>query len=78
MKIKAAVLQAMGAALPYADSRPLHIEEIDLDDGVARHGRVLGEYRASQVVIDNFTVTGKATRAGEQGARAIGCGTRLA
>ena len=30
MKIKAAVLQAMGAALPYADSRPLHIEEIDL------------------------------------------------
>ena len=30
MKIKAAVLQAMGAALPYAESRPLHIEEIDL------------------------------------------------
>jgi alcohol dehydrogenase len=30
MKIKAAVLQAMGAAPPYTDSRPLHIEEIDL------------------------------------------------
>jgi alcohol dehydrogenase len=30
MKIKAAVLQAMGATPPYADSRPLHIEEIDL------------------------------------------------
>jgi alcohol dehydrogenase len=30
MKIKAAVLQEMGAATPYADTRPLHIEEIDL------------------------------------------------
>jgi alcohol dehydrogenase len=30
MKIKAAVLQAMGATAPYAVSRPLHIEEIDL------------------------------------------------
>jgi alcohol dehydrogenase len=30
MKIKAAVLQAMGATPPYAVSRPLHIEEIDL------------------------------------------------
>ncbi|SAL02404.1 S-(hydroxymethyl)glutathione dehydrogenase/class III alcohol dehydrogenase [Caballeronia pedi] len=30
MKIRAAVLQSMGATSPYADSRPLHIEEIDL------------------------------------------------
>lgn len=30
MKIKAAVLQAMGATSPYAVSRPLRIEEIDL------------------------------------------------
>ena len=30
MKIKAAVLQAMGATPPYSVSRPLHIEEIDL------------------------------------------------
>lgn len=30
MKIKAAVLQAMGATAPYAVSRPLYIEEIDL------------------------------------------------
>jgi alcohol dehydrogenase len=30
MKIKAAVLQEMGATLPYAVSRPLHIEEVDL------------------------------------------------
>ncbi|BAN26515.1 zinc-dependent alcohol dehydrogenase family protein [Caballeronia insecticola] len=30
MKIKAAVLQEMGAATPYADTRPLKIEEIDL------------------------------------------------
>jgi alcohol dehydrogenase len=31
MKIKAAVLDAMGASHPYATSRPLRIEEIDLD-----------------------------------------------
>ena len=30
MKIRAAVLHAMGATSPYADSRPLRIEEIDL------------------------------------------------
>jgi len=31
MKIKAAVLRAMGAELPYAKSQPLQIEEIELD-----------------------------------------------
>ncbi|MDM0109178.1 zinc-dependent alcohol dehydrogenase family protein [Variovorax sp. J22R24] len=31
MKIKAAVLDAMGASHPYAASRPLRIEEVDLD-----------------------------------------------
>jgi alcohol dehydrogenase len=31
MKIRAAVLRAMGAELPYAKSQPLKIEEIDLD-----------------------------------------------
>lgn len=30
MKIRAAVLDAMGAALPYADSKPLKIETVDL------------------------------------------------
>ena len=30
MKTRAAVLRAMGAAYPYADSRPLQIEEVDL------------------------------------------------
>ncbi|SAL78087.1 S-(hydroxymethyl)glutathione dehydrogenase/class III alcohol dehydrogenase [Caballeronia terrestris] len=30
MKIKAAVLHEMGAATPYADTRPLHIEELEL------------------------------------------------
>ncbi|KXU94139.1 alcohol dehydrogenase [Caballeronia megalochromosomata] len=30
MKIRAAVLQAMGATSPYADSRPLRVEEVDL------------------------------------------------
>ena len=31
MKIRAALLEAMGAPLPYAQSRPLKIEELDLD-----------------------------------------------
>ncbi len=31
MKIKAAVLRAMGASAPYAKSRPLSIEEVELD-----------------------------------------------
>jgi alcohol dehydrogenase len=31
MKIKAAVLQQLGAPQPYADSRPIHVEEVDLD-----------------------------------------------
>ena len=31
MKIRAAVLRTMGAALPYAQSRPLSIEEVELD-----------------------------------------------
>jgi alcohol dehydrogenase len=30
MKVRAAVLEAMGAAHPYADSRPLKVEELDL------------------------------------------------
>ena len=32
MKIKAAVLNKMGAELPYAKSKPLTIEEVELDD----------------------------------------------
>jgi len=31
MKIKAAVLNKMGAELPYAKSKPLTIEEVELD-----------------------------------------------
>ncbi|GLI23082.1 alcohol dehydrogenase [Xanthobacter flavus] len=31
MKIKAAVLRSMGAQMPYAQSQPLHIEEVELD-----------------------------------------------
>jgi alcohol dehydrogenase len=31
VKIRAAVLEAMGAPLPYAQSRPLKVEELDLD-----------------------------------------------
>lgn len=32
MKIRAAVLDTMGAALPYAESRPLRIQAVDLDE----------------------------------------------
>ena len=31
MKVRAAVLEAMGAAHPYAESKPLKLEELDLD-----------------------------------------------
>jgi hypothetical protein len=31
MKIRAAVLEAMNAAPPYAESRPLRIQEVELD-----------------------------------------------
>ena len=31
MRIRAAVLNALGAARPYADSRPLGIEELELE-----------------------------------------------
>ena len=39
MKIKAAVLNKMGAEPPYERSRPLVIDEFDLDD--PGHGEVL-------------------------------------
>jgi Zn-dependent alcohol dehydrogenase len=39
MKIKAAVLNTMGVKAPYAKSKPLAIEEVELDD--PGHGEVL-------------------------------------
>src|SRR6516225_9138360 len=39
VKIKAAVLHKMGVALPYEKSKPLAIEEVELDD--PGHGEVL-------------------------------------
>jgi alcohol dehydrogenase len=34
MRIRAAVLREMGAPTPYADSRPLEIADVELDDPV--------------------------------------------
>jgi alcohol dehydrogenase len=45
MKIKAAVLDAMGAAAPYAQSRPLKIDELELDD--PGYGEVLVKVEAA-------------------------------
>jgi len=45
MKIRAALLEAMGAPLPYAQSRPLKIEELDLDP--PGPGEILVKIRAA-------------------------------
>src|SRR5262245_22686178 len=45
MKVRAAVLNAMGAAHPYAQSRPLSIDEVELDP--PGHGEVLVKVAAA-------------------------------
>jgi Zn-dependent alcohol dehydrogenase len=54
MKIKAAVLNQMGAALPYAQSKPLAIEEVELDD--PRHGEVLVRIGAAGLCHSDLSV----------------------
>lgn len=54
MKIRAAVLNAMGAALPYAKSRPLSIEEIDLEG--PGHGEVLVKMAAAGLCHSDLSV----------------------
>ena len=54
MKIRAAVLETMGAALPYATSRPLKIEELDLDPPGA--GEILVRIKAAGLCHSDLSV----------------------
>lgn len=54
MKIKAAVLNAMGASRPYAQSRPLSIEEIELDP--PGYGEVLVKIAAAGLCHSDLSV----------------------
>ena len=54
MKIRAAILNAMGAALPYAQSRPLSIDEVELDP--PGHGEVLVKVAAAGLCHSDLSV----------------------
>jgi len=54
VKIRAAVLEAMGAPLPYAQSRPLKIEELDLDPPGA--GEILVRIKAAGLCHSDLSV----------------------
>jgi alcohol dehydrogenase len=54
MKIRAAVLNKMGVEPPYHKSRPLEIEEVDLDD--PRHGEVLVKIGAAGLCHSDLSV----------------------
>jgi alcohol dehydrogenase len=54
MKIRAAILSKMGVEPPYHKSRPLAIEEVDLDD--PRHGEVLVKIGAAGLCHSDLSV----------------------
>jgi alcohol dehydrogenase len=54
MKIKAAVLHKMGLSLPYAKSKPLAIEEVELDP--PQHGEVLVKIGAAGLCHSDLSV----------------------
>jgi alcohol dehydrogenase len=54
MKIRAAVLEAMGAKSPYAETKPLRIEEIELDP--PGHGEVLVKIAAAGLCHSDLSV----------------------
>ena len=54
MKIKAAVLNTMGVKAPYAKSKPLAIEEVELDD--PGHGEVLVKIGAAGLCHSDLSV----------------------
>ena len=54
MKVRAAVLKSIGAPRPYADSRPLVIEEVDLDG--PQHGEVLVKIAAAGLCHSDLSV----------------------
>src|ERR1700749_1782005 len=54
MNIRAAVLEAMGAAAPYAETRPLRIDELQLDD--PGYGEVLVKVAAAGLCHSDLSV----------------------
>ena len=54
MKIKAAVLHEMGLPQPYAQSQPLHIEQVELDP--PGEGEVLVEVKAAGLCHSDLSV----------------------
>jgi Zn-dependent alcohol dehydrogenase len=54
MKVRAAVLNAVGAALPYAQSRPLSIDEVELEP--PGHGEVLVRVAAAGLCHSDLSV----------------------
>src|SRR5438034_10712348 len=54
MKIKAAVLNSMGLPAPYAKSKPLAIEEVELDP--PQHGEVLVKIGAAGLCHSDLSV----------------------
>ena len=54
MKVKAAVLNKMGVAPPYAQSKPLSIEEVELDD--PGHGEVMVKIGAAGLCHSDLSV----------------------
>jgi len=54
MKIRSAVLRSSGVTQPYAESRPIHIEEIDLDP--PQEGEVLVKIKAASLCHSDLSV----------------------
>src|ERR1700743_3805053 len=54
MKIKAAVLETMGAKRPYAESKPLRVQQVELDD--PGPGEVLVRIRAAGLCHSDLSV----------------------
>lgn len=54
MKVKSAVLREMGAPAPYAESKPIHIETLELDD--PQQGEVLVQIKAASLCHSDLSV----------------------
>lgn len=54
MKIRAAILEKMGASVPYAETRPVKIEEVDLDP--PREGEVLVRISAAGLCHSDLSI----------------------
>src|SRR5690625_5536097 len=54
MKVKSAVLREMGAETPYAESRPIKIETLELD--APEHGEVLIQIKAASLCHSDLSV----------------------